>query len=149
MANGVALTPGGEIVIAGFTLGAGINRDFLLTRYRADGGLDTAFGDHGTVETDVSGGDDFAENLAVDVERRIVLVGRATSPTILDLALVRYHPDGTLDTGFDRDGILTADFHGSGEFGQDVTLDTGGRIVAAGYTANGSDTEFALVRANP
>ena len=24
-----------------------------------------------------------------------------------------------------------------------------GRIVAAGYTANGSDTEFALMRANP
>ncbi len=149
VANGVALTPAGEIVIAGFTLGAGINRDFLLARYRADGGLDTAFGDHGAVETDVSGGDDFAENVAVDAAGRIVLVGRATSPTILDMALVRYRPDGGLDTGFDGDGVLTTDFHGSGEFGQDVTIDTDGRIVAAGYTANGADTEFALMRADP
>ncbi len=78
-----------------------------------------------------------------------MLVGRATSPTILDMALVRYQPDGTLDTSFDGDGILTADFHGSGEFGQDVALDAQGRIVAAGYTANGGETEFALMRANP
>jgi uncharacterized delta-60 repeat protein len=149
VANGVALTPAGQIVVAGFTLGPAINRDFLLARYRADGALDTSFGDHGAVKTDVLGGDDFAENLIVDVQGRIVLVGRATSPTILDLALVRYKADGTLDTGFDGDGILTADFHGRGEFGQDVTVDDDGRIVAAGYTANGSDTEFALLRTTP
>ncbi len=65
------------------------------------------------------------------------------------MALVRYNTDGTLDTGFDGDGIVTADFHGRGEFGQDLALDSSGRIVAAGYTANGSDTEFALMRANP
>ena len=65
------------------------------------------------------------------------------------MALVRYRPDGTLDPSFDGDGILTADFHGRGEFGQDVALDADGRIVAAGYTANGADTEFALMRANP
>ena len=64
------------------------------------------------------------------------------------MALVRYQPDGTLDTSFDGDGILTADFHGRGEFGQDVALDAQGRIVAAGYTANnGGETEFALMRA--
>jgi uncharacterized delta-60 repeat protein len=149
VANGVALTQAGDIVIAGFTLGPKVNRDFLLARYLADGNLDTTFGDRGTVKTDVGGGDDFAENLAVDAAGRIVLVGRATSPTILDLAVIRYQPDGTLDAGFEGDGILTADFHGRGEFGQDLAIDGDGRIVAAGYTANGSDTEFALLRANP
>ena len=39
-------------------------------------------------------------------------------------------------------------FHGRGEFGQDLAFDAAGRIVAAGYTANGSDTEFALMRAD-
>jgi hypothetical protein len=64
------------------------------------------------------------------------------------MALARYHADGTLDTSFATNGILTADFHGRGEFGQDVAIDSAGRIVAAGYTANGSGTEFALMRAN-
>jgi len=35
------------------------------------------------------------------------------------------------------------------EFGQDLALDDDGRIVAVGYTANGGDTQFALMRANP
>ena len=80
---------------------------------------------------------------------RIVVVGRATSATILDMAVVRYRDDGTLDTGFGADGMITADFHGKGEFGQDVALQPDGKIVAAGYTANGIDTEFALMRINP
>ena len=133
----------------GYTLGPHVNRDFLLARYTATGSLDTSFGDHGTVKSDLGGGDDFAENLLVDTHGRIVLVGRAGSATILDMALVRYSADGTLDTGFDGDGIITADFHGRAEFGQDLALDAAGRIVAAGYTANGADTEFALLRTNP
>jgi len=145
VATGVALTAN-EIEVAGYTLGAHVNRDFLLLRYRADGTLDPAFT---PVKTDLSGGDDFAENLAVDSAGRTILVGRATSSTILDMALVRYRADGTLDPTFDGDGILTADFHGRGEFGQDLALDAAGRIVAAGYTANGADTQFALMRANP
>jgi uncharacterized delta-60 repeat protein len=118
-------------------------------RYHADGGLDQSFGSGGIVKTNIGGGDDLAENLAVQPDGRIVVVGRATSSTILDMALVRYLADGTLDTGFDGDGILTADFHGKGEFGQDVAIQPDGEIVAAGYTANGVDTEFALIRANP
>ena len=149
VATGVALTPDGHLVICGYTVGAGGSHDFLLARFRADGTLDTTFGDHGAVRTDVLGGDDYAENLVVDPAGRIVLVGRATSPTILDLALVRYTAAGAPDPGFGGDGIVTADFHGRGEFGQDVALDAAGRIVAAGYTANGGDTEFALLRASP
>ncbi len=149
VANGVALTSGGHIAIAGYTLGPHVDRDFLLARYTAAGTLDTAFGDHGTVKTDLGGGDDFAENLLVDTQGRIVVVGRAGSATILDMALARYNADGTLDAGFDGDGIITADFHGRGEFGQDVALDAAGRIVAAGYTANGADTGFALLRTTP
>ena len=132
------------IVLAGSSAG-----DFMLARYSANGALDTTFGTNGVVKTDISGADDFAENLAIDAAGRIIVVGRATSPTILDVALARYNPDGTLDTSFATNGVLTADFHGRGEFGQDVALDSQGRIVAAGYTANGADTEFALMRANP
>ena len=69
-----------------------------------------------------------------------MVVGRATSNTVTDMALVRYLQDGTLDKSFDGDGFLTADFHGLGDFGRDVAIDPQGRIVAAGSTTNGSDT---------
>ena len=143
-ARGLAVTPNGGIFIAGDSGG-----DFLLLSYRSDGTLNPGFGNAGTVTTDISGSGDFAENLAIDAQGRIILVGRATSSTILDMALARYNPDGTLDTSFANHGTLTADFHGEGEFGQDLALDSAGRIVAAGYTANGADTQFALMRANP
>jgi hypothetical protein len=65
------------------------------------------------------------------------------------MALARYIADATPDTSFGGGGIITADFHGRGEFGQDLALDAASRIVAAGYTANGAETEFALLRTNP
>ncbi|HUO74399.1 MAG TPA: DUF4395 family protein [Solirubrobacteraceae bacterium] len=142
--KGLALSPTGAIFLAGDSGG-----DFLLLSYRADGTRNPGFGTLGSLTTDLSGGFDAAENLTVDAQGRIILVGRATSPTILDMALARYNPDGTLDTSFANNGTLTADFHGKGEFGQDVAIDSAGRIVAAGYTANGGNTEFALMRANP
>jgi uncharacterized delta-60 repeat protein len=145
VARGVALTPDGKIEIAGYAVGASNQRDFLLARYDEHGNL------AGSVKTDVGGGDDFAEDLVVDAHGRTVLVGRTFAPgsVFADLALVRYTPELTVDSSFDGDGIVSADFHGRGDFGEDVALDAAGRIVAAGYTANGSSVEFALLRANP
>jgi uncharacterized delta-60 repeat protein len=148
-ANAVALTAGGQILVAGHTLGSGGHLDFSLARYTAGGGLDHSFATDGIVKTDFGSGDDFAEGLTVDSDGRIVVVGRATSATILDMAVARYRADGTIDTGFGQDGKITADFHGKGEFGQDVAIQADGKIVAAGYTANGFDTEFALMRLSP
>jgi uncharacterized delta-60 repeat protein len=107
-----------------------------------------AFGTLGLVTTDIGGGD-FGEDLAVQADDSIIVVGRATSPTLLDMAVARYHSDGGIDTGFGQNGIVTTDFHGSGDFGQDVRVQPDGEIVAAGYTANGAKTEFALTRINP
>ena len=78
-----------------------------------------------------------------------MLVGRATSSTILDMALVRYDADGRLDTGFGDHGILTADFHGKGTSAKTSrsTPPGGSSPPATRPTATG--TEFALIRAKP
>jgi uncharacterized delta-60 repeat protein len=145
-AHGVALTPAGQIMVAGwaFTTTHG-NDDFALARFTAAGALDTSFGDHGVAKTDVGGGNDFGERVVVDGQGRSVVVGTAGD----DMGLVRYRPDGTLDTSFDADGLLTIDFHGKRDQGKDLALDAAGRIVAAGTTVAATDVEFALARANP
>jgi uncharacterized delta-60 repeat protein len=112
-------------------------------------GLDQSFGSGGIVKTNIGGGDDLAENLAVQPDGRIVVVGRATSSTILDMALVCYLADGTLDTGFDGDGILRPTSTARASSARTSPSQPDGKIVAAGYTANSVDTEFALIRANP
>ncbi|WP_370197135.1 delta-60 repeat domain-containing protein, partial [Aurantimonas sp.] len=46
------------------------------------------------------------------------------------------------------DGIVTTDIAGSHDYGQSVTVQADGGILVAGYTFNGSNNDFALVRYN-
>jgi uncharacterized delta-60 repeat protein len=154
--KGLALQPDGRIVAAGSSTAHGDTFDFAVTRYEANGTLDPVFGgalsDH-LVTTDTSGdiafGHDFAADVTLQADGRIVLVGRNTSDTFSDFTLTRYATDGTLDEAFGTDGILSTDFHGSGEFGADVAVQPDGKIVAAGQTTNGFTSEFALLRILP
>jgi hypothetical protein len=93
--------------------------------------------------------DDFAEDLAIQADGRIVLAGRNTSATFNDLAMVRYTDRGEVDESFggDGEGILITDFHGAGDRGNDVAIGPDGKAVAAVDAANGGS--FALARALP
>jgi uncharacterized delta-60 repeat protein len=143
--NGVALQSGGGILIAGSMFSnTSMSRDFLLAGFRNDGTLNLGFGHFGFVTTDFGEGDDFAENLVVDDQDHVVVVGRAASGTIEDLALAGYKPDGSPDD-LGRGGIFTVDFHGKGDFGQDLAIDSQNRIIAVGGTAGG-DSGLALTR---
>jgi len=140
VANGVAITPSGTILIAGTRLGPKANLDAMVARYGPNGKLNLGFGDFGVADTDLSRGDDFGDDLVLKPDGDIVVVGSATSatsPTLTDMALVRYRPDGTVAAS------LTTDFNGTGDFGHAVAIDTKGRIVAAGTTGD----QFALMRA--
>ena len=149
VAEGVAITSDGHILLAGSTLGAKLDHDFLLLRYDAHGVLDSTFGSHGVIKTDFGHGDDLAHALVLDAQGRIVVAGRAASGTVFDFGLARYNPDGTLDTSFGTGGLMSVDFHGFGDEAEDVALDSAGRIVAAGYTLAPGGNEFALLRVLP
>ena len=135
--RGIAIQADGRILAAGDSSAHGDTTDFAVTRYEANGTLDQGFGglfsDH-LVTTDVSGdipfGHDFAEDVAVQPDGKTVLVGRDTSDTFADFALTRYTSDGTLDASFAEEGILTVDFHGSGDIGKDVAIQPDGKLVA-------------------
>jgi uncharacterized delta-60 repeat protein len=144
VANGVAVTPSGNILVAGTRLGPKATLDLMVAGYGPDGVLNLGFGQLGVADADLSGKNDFGDDLVLDAGGNIVVVGSATSPTnptVTDMALVRFTSGGTLDTS------LTADFHGAGDFGHDLAIDSVGRIVAAGSASNGSENEFALMRA--
>jgi uncharacterized delta-60 repeat protein len=143
--HGVGVEPGGEILVAGSTFSTtSQSRDFLLAGFRNDGTLSLGFGHFGFVTTDFGHGDDFAQNLLVDANGEVVLVGRAGSDTIEDLALAAYKPDGS-PADFGRGGVFTVDFHGRGDFGQDLAIDAQNRIIAVGGTTGG-DSGLALTR---
>ncbi|KAF0165884.1 MAG: Ig family protein [Rhodocyclaceae bacterium] len=134
-------------ILVGYT-GSGLNADFAVTRYNADGTLDTGFGSGGTVLSPVGISDDYGRSIAVQADGKIVLAGSTFDGVKYDFALTRYNANGTLDAGFGSGGtIITPVGPTTGE-GQSVAIQADGRIVVAGFAWNGSNHDFALVRYN-
>ena len=120
----VALQLDRKILVAGES-----TRNLSLARYNPDGSLDPTFGLDGTVMTDL-GDNDYIFNIAVQNDGRIIASGRSG----WNLMLARYESDGSLDTTFSEDGLLTLDF-GSGEnYGGFLALQPDGKIILAGQT---------------
>jgi uncharacterized delta-60 repeat protein len=130
--NGVAITPGGTILVAGMRANAAI-----VASYAPDGKLNPGFGSFGVAVGDITGGLDSGDDLVVEPNGDIVVVGSASSATVSDLALIRFKPDGTLDTS------VVADLSGFGDFGHALAIDSQKRIVAAGS----ANDQFGLMRA--
>ena len=55
---------------------------------------------------------------------------------------------GDLDTSFDSDGKVTTEVGSTNDFARSVTIQSDGKIVVAGYSDDGSNDDFALVRYN-
>ncbi len=64
---------------------------------------------------------------------------------IMVLQSLVFATDGDLDMSFGGDGIVTTEV-GSSSDAKSVAIQNNGKIVAVGYSDNGSDNDFALVR---
>jgi uncharacterized delta-60 repeat protein len=148
-AGGVAIQADGKIVAAGFTYDEEANVDFGAARYEPDGTLDPTFDSDGRVTTDFFGLSDVANALAIQSDGKIVLAGSAMQNLANDFALVRYNPDGSLDSTFDGDGKVTTDFSGGGDIAYGVVIQPDGKILAVGVSNNfASSADVAIVRYN-
>jgi len=125
-ARAIAVQPDGKIVVAGWTDATGIDANFLVLRYRADGSLDPGFADGGRFILPIGGGNgtDRAYAVAIQDDGKIVAAGTtltSTSTTGQDFALIRLTADGTLDGSFGQGGKVVTP----------ITANSGGDIVYA------------------
>ena len=134
--NAVAIQSDGKIVVAG-----GSDGKFALARYNSTGTLDSTFDGDGlvttTIGTSAEGG-----AVAIQSDGKIVVSGGVSAGLAEEFALARYNSDGSLDTTFDGDGIVTIDL--ADAFAHDVAIHADGKIAAVG----GSNGSFALARFN-
>jgi uncharacterized delta-60 repeat protein len=113
------------------------------------GNVDLSFTGDGRQTTDFSSASDKAAAVVVQPDGKILVAGSSSTTSVSDIAVARYHPNGSLDTSFDGDGKQTIDFGGA-EWATSMVLQADGKIVLAGHTsasANGGD--FAVARLNP
>jgi uncharacterized delta-60 repeat protein len=93
-----------------------------------------------------AGSDDEAFDVAIDSAGRIVVAGSSTNGSQTDFAIARLLANGSLDSSFDADGLVTTDFAGGADVANGVAIIPGDGIVAAGSAFTGVGTDFALAR---
>jgi len=146
----VAVQTDGKIVVAGYAT-VGPAAQIALVRYNVDGSLDKSFNGTGKVITTVGDGDCKAEGLALQSDGKIVVAGYSFKPSGKDRAeftVLRYNPDGTLDSGFGESGKVTSEIGGSSDSANSVALQDDGKIVVAGDTLAPGNNDFAVARYN-
>jgi len=111
--------------------------------------LDRTFGNGGKVITAIGTTLDEAFALAIQSDGQLVAAGTSSTGTQNEFALVRYNPDGSLDTTFNGTGIVTTAIGSSTDQAFALAIQADGKLVAAGYSDNGAQDLFALVRYNP
>lgn len=151
-ANAVRVQSDGKILVAGSSATAG-GTVVSLVRYERDGSLDAGFGSGGKVLTRVGPqGNDAANAVAIDPLGRIIVAGSSDQGASgLDIVVLRYRADGSLDTSFGNGGQVTLDFAGDTDRAWAVLVQRDGRIVVGGEANLGSATsgvDFALARLN-
>lgn len=126
------------------------------------GMLDASFGageDDGTpagvVSTSLGNGDDMAEDLSVDADGHVVVVGNRHNGESNDIVLVRYTADGSFDASFGvgeddgtPNGVVNISLGEGNDFGTAVAQQADGKVVVAGYHEEGSSTNMVVLRVN-
>jgi len=152
-ANDMAIQADGKLVVVGNSN----TGNFFLSRYNTDGSVDTSFGTSGRTTTTFSGNSSVAYALVIQPDGKLVAVGEArvlsgTYSGLSRVALVRYNPDGTLDTSFGTNGlVLTANLNNDSASAFDIIIQPDGKLVAAGSASmNGATAgDYALFRYYP
>lgn len=147
----IKIQPDGKIVTGG-TVNIANHILFALARYHPDGSLDTTFGVEGKSVIVVSEFNMSLSSIALQSDGKIVASGNLNNPnlSIWQPVLVRYNNNGTLDTTFGNQGMVTAFENENESVIKSITLQPDGKIIAVGYVTDNAATysNFLLLRFN-
>jgi uncharacterized delta-60 repeat protein len=148
--NAFSLTiqPDGKIVLAGSSLN-GSDWDYSLIRLNTDGSLDTTFNGTGKAIVPVGTAGDYAYSVTLQLDGKIVLGGTSTyAAGNSDFSLIRLNANGSLDTTFNGSGKAILPVDAASDYGYNVTVQPDGKIIVSGYSDNGGNNDFSLIRLN-
>ena len=146
-ATAIAELPGGSRLLAGYSNVGGTD-DFALARFAPDSGFDSTFGSAGKVLTDLGGTDD-AHAMVVQPDGKIVVAGTSTvgsgSTAARRIGVVRFLPNGQLDTTFGTNGVEIVAIAGAKLDGNAVGLQANGDIIVGGTITPAGSTRKQLL----
>jgi uncharacterized delta-60 repeat protein len=141
----IGIQPDGKILMTGFTRISGVTSGTLI-RLNTNGTLDNAFGTAGIAAFTQPGVTNAFNSLAIQGDGKIVTAGYSDNAN----AMVRWNADGTIDTGFDTDGLFTFKIRDAGddEIINDIVIQTDNKYVITSEVLFGT-VSTGLVRLNP
>ena len=142
--NSMVMQTDGKIVGGGYRTGSEIPiSESILVRYNSNGTLDTSFGNNGLVFKSSK----WINAVVLQPDGKIITAGISFDGSQRFQELMRYDAQGVLDSNFGNNGIVTTAI-GERNFGYDVTLQSDGKIVAAGATSltSSSNTDLVITR---
>lgn len=145
---GLTVQDDGKILVGG-TYAVDFSFRFAIARFNSNGTPDQGFGDDGIKITKLSGGIDFVSSLAVS-GNKIYAAGSAEYNNAGSVVLVKYDQNGQPDSSYGNNSVAKSNYgtlRGSTRF-YCTAIQSNGKIVTAGYTFNGSVTDFAIARYN-
>lgn len=138
----------GDVTVVG-TFDNGMDSDIVVAQFEGAMGSPTAnFGGSGRFVRDNGGAIDQGLSIAYLPANGGFLVGGETAG---DIALLKFHSSGTLDTSFGTMGQFASSLGSvTGNRAWDVALDSLGRFVAGGMVSGATSNEsFGCIRLNP
>jgi uncharacterized delta-60 repeat protein len=140
----VLLQPDGKMVVGSY------DAAFALARFNSDGSLDTSFGNGGIASTpSIQGETDHAYAAALQANGDI-LEGGYVHKGFDTFALVRYTPNGVLDSSFGNQGTVITYLRPAGVANSEISeilIQPDGKIIAVGGTM-GASSNIVLARYN-
>ena len=142
-ANALVLQPDGKLVAAGYVQ----STNYALVRYNSDGSLDTTFGSGGKVATTISGtyANSGAFALVLQSDGKLIATGALQGKSSRDFGVLRFDPDGSLDSTFGSGGMVSTDFSGADDVANAAAREQDGKLVVAGFST-GQSGGFAVAR---
>lgn len=121
---------------------------FTKTIHTQSGLLDASFDADGLVITSNGLNNESANSCIIQADGKIVVGGFSASGPSADFIVARFNADGSLDNSFDADGLQVIDINGMDDRGTSIAIQFDNKILQAGYSENGSNMDFAVVRYN-
>lgn len=133
--------PDGKTLVAGSGPGPSVsNQDIVLYRYNEDGTADASFGNAGKAAFDI-GSYDRVHRVALDSQKRIIIVGSSATDASARAFIGRLLPNGQLDGSFGAGGGVLLDYSSTGvDSAQGVTVLSDDRLLIAGTSLEAGKT---------
>ncbi|MBK7382164.1 MAG: T9SS type A sorting domain-containing protein [Flavobacteriales bacterium] len=148
-ASGLALQVDGRMVISGEAGDTFGNSEFMLVRFTSGGALDATFGTGGVVVSALTTNADWAYDVAVQADGKIIASGIvATAAFLGDVGIARYNSDGSLDNSFSGDGWTNV-VNGAYSIARSVVVLPDGRIAGGGIAGDALGVVMLLPNGSP